>query len=164
MRLPAEHFDLVFSQAMFHFVQRKDQAVEEIVRVLKAGAEAHVQVDRTGADAADCCPRFVIKDERRRILTPDYLAGGCSDFVRIDWRWSEGRNGRRITVLHAGKARVRRVRLGPTQTRPGPGSWKRTTGPAGFSTATAASSRRSPPAPLTSSTKPEASLRRGPGK
>ncbi len=112
MPLPGEHFDLVFSQATFHFVKHKDRAVEEIVRILKAGGEAHVQMDSTGVGATECCPRFVIEAEGRPIPTPDYLTRRCGDLVRLEWRWSEGRNGGRITVMHALKARLGQLRLG----------------------------------------------------
>jgi SAM-dependent methyltransferase len=112
MPLPDDHFDLIFSQATFHFIRNKHRALEEIFRVLKPGGEAHVQMDSTAIGTDSCFPRFVIEAAGRRVATTDFLTRGLGNLVHCRWEWNPGRNGGRITVMRAVKTNSGRVRLG----------------------------------------------------
>lgn len=60
----SEFFDLIVSQACFHFVEEKVVAIEEIVRALRPGGAAHIHLDSVPFPLSDDCklptPRLVI--------------------------------------------------------------------------------------------------------
>lgn len=108
---PSEHFDLIFSQAALHFVKRKDRAIEEMIRVLKPGGEAHVHLDSTWPDAVDPCPRFRIADGNG-LPTLEHIAERCGSLATVEWERPGGVVGGRITVLRLTKQRAGSVDLG----------------------------------------------------
>jgi SAM-dependent methyltransferase len=111
---PSEHFDVVMSQTTFHSIERKDRAIEEILRTLKPSGEAHLHLDSTRGEGEDKCPRFVISCDGTRKATTEYLTERCSGLASMAWHFAPSDHGGWFTVLRMQKCRTGQVQLGLT--------------------------------------------------
>jgi SAM-dependent methyltransferase len=100
----SEYFDLIFSQACLHFVQRKDRALEEVLRVLRPGGEAHLHIDSPPTNCDRMTPRFRIEGPNGAISLLAHLRERCGSFA--SFTMTRHGDGRFTTLL------CRKVRLG----------------------------------------------------
>ena len=107
-----EYFDLIFSQACLHFVQRKDKAVEEVLRILRPGGEAHLHVDSPPAHCDHLTPRFLIEGPRGSVSLLSHLEDTCGDVASFSHHIVQCNGGGRFTTLRCRKDRLGRPSLG----------------------------------------------------
>ncbi len=106
---------MIISQVAFHYVRRKDHALEEIVRVLRSSGQAHLHIDTVPPSVPDffgTTPRFVVYQNDVRVPVEQLLGDRCGDVLVAQSRTVEKDGGGNFTIMRILKAQPGTVNLG----------------------------------------------------
>jgi SAM-dependent methyltransferase len=114
--LESESLDLVVSQVAFHYIRRKDRALEEIGRVLRVGGIALLHIDSLPVMKPDFflgkTPRFVIYRGRRIMELEDRLRERTGERWGIELNVERDQGNGRIVTLRLDRRLPGEMNLG----------------------------------------------------